>query len=772
MSSIFRLCVAFTLPLICSTPTNSQWLHTNGPSGRGGAVYSICVKGADIFIGTSKTVYKSSDDGLSWVNLNPVVSSLWPNHPEATSIATNGTKVLAVRWGMVMSTEDGVHWIPSLSPEGMLREIAVSGEWAYASSPVHPCYRSSDYGESWTILDGLSPLYSVSMQDSIVLAAGSSLFRSSDYGASWSNLRPISCATGLASSVISGEVALLAIDDSIFTSTDHGVTWSPDCSLLPGRYVNAIAATPQGMGQRFVFAGTDSGVFRSLDDGRTWAEKKTGLLSPCAYSFAFKENPAGGAPTLFAGTSTGIYRSTDYGESWKVTGSPEGSWVLASAGSDVYAGTSYGVNWASTKYGSANWTVAQCEIYHTGDGGASWVQSDSTIRDSSFNFLTSLAASGDSPGTSRVYAGMRSTLTGQSGEVFASSSKGATWMDVTGDSTFDSHVLAVAVKDQEILAGTRVGVYRSSDDGASWLKTDTGYVNAFAIDGTMTFAGGGFDSIVALGRVWKTLAFNAIHFSTDGGASWSAVESSFPSGIDVVSTVRTWIPTITSLYATGSHLIVGTRAWLYGRTEPWSVIQPTGGGIYHLIKNGAQWTLADSSLAGVQVFALSGDESLIFAGTNKGVYCSADYGTTWVDFSVGLRDSLVSSLVISGSNLFAATSSGVWRRPLAEAPATSVLISEDETPETFELEQNYPNPFNPTTRIRYSVGGVVALSGSEGPASKVKLWCTICWAGRWRCWWMRRKSPATIKLSLVDCSCRQVCISVASPQRTMWRQDG
>jgi hypothetical protein len=37
------------------------------------------------------------------------------------------------------------------------------------------------------------------------------------------------------------------------------------------------------------------------------------------------------------------------------------------------------------------------------------------------------------------------------------------------------------------------------------------------------------------------------------------------------------------------------------------------------------------------------------------------------------------------------------------------------------LEQNYPNPFNPTTTIRFTIAGVVALSGSEGPASKVRL---------------------------------------------------
>jgi hypothetical protein len=42
-------------------------------------------------------------------------------------------------------------------------------------------------------------------------------------------------------------------------------------------------------------------------------------------------------------------------------------------------------------------------------------------------------------------------------------------------------------------------------------------------------------------------------------------------------------------------------------------------------------------------------------------------------------------------------------------------------PQSFILEQNYPNPFNPATTIRFTIAGVAALSGSEGPANQVRL---------------------------------------------------
>jgi hypothetical protein len=38
-------------------------------------------------------------------------------------------------------------------------------------------------------------------------------------------------------------------------------------------------------------------------------------------------------------------------------------------------------------------------------------------------------------------------------------------------------------------------------------------------------------------------------------------------------------------------------------------------------------------------------------------------------------------------------------------------------PKNCALFENYPNPFNPATTIEYTIGGVAALSGSEGPAS-------------------------------------------------------
>jgi hypothetical protein len=68
----------------------------------------------------------------------------------------------------------------------------------------------------------------------------------------------------------------------------------------------------------------------------------------------------------------------------------------------------------------------------------------------------------------------------------------------------------------------------------------------------------------------------------------------------------------------------------------------------------------------------------------------------------GFTEKWVNSLVISGSNLFAATANGIWTRPLSDM-ITSVGVTLREVPIGYSLTQNYPNPFNPTTTISFSL---------------------------------------------------------------------
>lgn len=87
---------------------------------------------------------------------------------------------------------------------------------------------------------------------------------------------------------------------------------------------------------------------------------------------------------------------------------------------------------------------------------------------------------------------------------------------------------------------------------------------------------------------------------------------------------------------------------------------------------------------------------------HRSVYLSTDNGTSRTTVNTGLTDTVISSLAIAGTNLFAGTNNRVWRRPLSET-ITSVGLPLAGIPTQFSLKQNYPNPFNPSTTIKYEL---------------------------------------------------------------------
>lgn len=112
-------------------------------------------------------------------------------------------------------------------------------------------------------------------------------------------------------------------------------------------------------------------------------------------------------------------------------------------------------------------------------------------------------------------------------------------------------------------------------------------------------------------------------------AQW--VQTSLDSGI------------VTCIAIRGANLFAGT--W--------------GGSVFHSTDNGTSWTEGNTGLTGQAIVALAVLGTDIFAAAGAfgeeggGVFLSTDSGTTWT--TVGLRDSVVTDLSVSGTNLFAGT---------------------------------------------------------------------------------------------------------------------
>ena len=106
---------------------------------------------------------------------------------------------------------------------------------------------------------------------------------------------------------------------------------------------------------------------------------------------------------------------------------------------------------------------------------------------------------------------------GTAGGIFKSTNNGETWTNVS-----NIYTLCFAVKGSEIFAGTEVnGVIVSSDNGETWIQRDsalTTTIEALAIKDSIIFAAGG-----------------GMFRSTDDGASWTTIQNGLGYGETTVT---------------------------------------------------------------------------------------------------------------------------------------------------------------------------------------------------------------------------------------------
>ena len=191
----------------------------------------------------------------------------------------------------------------------------------------------------------------------------------------------------------------------------------------------------------------------------------------------------------------------------------------------------------------------------------------------------------------------------------------AQWVQPNGP--YGANVNCFAVSGTHLFAGTWSGVFRSTNNGTSWTRVNSGlthtYVLALAVSDTNIFAG--------------TLGGGAFR-STNNGTSWTAVNSGLTDS------------NVYSLAVERTSVFAGT--W--------------GKGVFHSSNNGRSWIAVNSGLTDryVHTFAVSG--TTLFAGTwHGGVFRSTNSGTNWTAVNSGLSLSPIYTLFVQDTNLYAGT---------------------------------------------------------------------------------------------------------------------
>ena len=272
---------------------------------------------------------------------------------------------------------------------------------------------------------------------------------------------------------------------------------------------------------------------------------------------------------------------------------------------------------------------------------------------------------------------------GTSGGVLLSTDNGNRWTLANIGLTIAA-INAIQIKDSMTLVGTPGGVFLSIDNGASWQRSglDGKLVSALSVSGEKLFAGimfvktygGPLEPGVASTSLSKHTANSdcGAFVSTDNGRSWKQVLDSCFVYCFAVSGQNIFAGTTNGLLRSTDDGISWKHAGLEGYVYKLAVSGTNlfaaithGGGISRSTDNGMTWMSANSDLPGNWPFvpavtAMAASAGNIFAGiSGHGVFLSPDNGTSWKN--VGFDSCDVYTLAVSGSSLFAGSSTGLFR---------------------------------------------------------------------------------------------------------------
>ncbi len=258
----------------------------------------------------------------------------------------------------------------------------------------------------------------------------------------------------------------------------------------------------------FIYVGAETeGLYRKAADDASW-EKLSNGLPPSAEVRAIVFHPED-SKIVFAGTQRGVYKSLDRGDSWKRVNLPEGRIVrsfkfhphrpdvmfLGTEGSEVYKSEDAGDNWQHL----------------------STIQNPDAVQ---MRFSTRiLGIAIESANTDNMFAAL------EVGGAAYSADAGKTWKIVNKNFTgsvdlMDSHGVAMGPSDKSVLVANRTGVWRTRDRGESWENLNLDQFSPLAYsrgveaapnDPSTMYACVGLDHISEEGGVLQ---------STDGGDTW------------------------------------------------------------------------------------------------------------------------------------------------------------------------------------------------------------------------------------------------------------
>jgi photosystem II stability/assembly factor-like uncharacterized protein len=322
---------------------------------------------------------------------------------------------------------------------------------------------------------------------------------------------------------------------------------------------------------------------------------------------------------------------------------------------------------------------------------------------------------------------------GDGSQLYRTTNIGTSWDSTSGmDCPYFKTLIAGTGSDLYGLSNSG-GFYRSTDDGATWIKSSIGITS-----NELTSLVVARNDTLYVGTSRKTL-----YQSPDKGLSWQAVANPFPdssalSYMVVSSTGALYVAASDSSNTTFYRSNNGGRNWtaigspLFTPTFYSMTVTKQGSIIaradYHIYTNDSSFIPLGDQMPKITV--TSPAEGAIWSAESQQVITWTSVNvTTYVFLALSTDEGLSWDWLNGGSPV---PNSGIYHITVPNTPSTACKIKmtsmsdwyydwfnpgyftigkgesvitdpSSKIPKSYELSQNYPNPFNPSTTIQFQV---------------------------------------------------------------------